>query len=143
MPNDSDCQGRTRCAAVRERRIRWWCGSSAAPRSRSRAPRAALGMDAARGRGSVAVAALSTHNAPLLAPAVEDRAARCPCDRRRPGRPRWLPGDRMEHLFEERCDATPDELAVDAPGPPLTFAELDARANRLARHLLAQRHRRG
>jgi non-ribosomal peptide synthetase-like protein len=49
---------------------------------------------------------------------------------------RWLLGERLEDLFEERCAATPDELAVDAPGVRLTFAELDARANRLARHLL-------
>ncbi len=51
-------------------------------------------------------------------------------------RPRWRPGDRMEHLFEQRCDATPHHPAVEPEnGPPLTFAELDARANRLARHL--------
>ena len=54
-------------------------------------------------------------------------------------RPRWRPGDRMEHLFEQRCDATPHHPAVEPEnGPPLTFAELDARANRLARHLRAR-----
>ena len=49
---------------------------------------------------------------------------------------RWLLGERLEDLFEERCAASPDELAVDAPGTQLTFAELDARVNQLARHLL-------
>ena len=58
--------------------------------------------------------------------------------------PRWRPGDRMEHLFEQRCDATPHQPAVEPEnGPPLTFAELDARANQLARHLLARGRRRG
>src|SRR6185312_11148917 len=51
-------------------------------------------------------------------------------------RPRWRAGERMELLFEQRCDAMPDLLAVDPDTePPLTFAELDARANRLARYL--------
>jgi amino acid adenylation domain-containing protein len=51
-------------------------------------------------------------------------------------RPRWRAGERMELLFEQRCDATPQLLAVDPDTePPLTFADLDARANRLARYL--------
>ena len=49
---------------------------------------------------------------------------------------RWLLGERLEDLFEERCARTPDHLAVDAPGMTLTFAELCWRANQLARHLL-------
>ena len=49
---------------------------------------------------------------------------------------RWLLDERLEDLFAERCAATPDRFAVDAPGTRLTFAELDARANQLARHLL-------
>ncbi|HEY3464488.1 MAG TPA: non-ribosomal peptide synthetase, partial [Amycolatopsis sp.] len=47
-------------------------------------------------------------------------------------------GDRLDRLFEERCDRHSDRLAVDADGFRLTFAELDARANRLARYLRAR-----
>ena len=50
---------------------------------------------------------------------------------------RWWLGERLEDLFEERCDETPGHLAVDAGDVTLTFAELDGRANQLARHLLA------
>jgi non-ribosomal peptide synthetase-like protein len=49
------------------------------------------------------------------------------------------PGERFEHLFEERVDAyaaaDPKHLAIDSAEAQLTFAELDARANQLARHL--------
>ena len=48
------------------------------------------------------------------------RAGRRPRRTPRPGsslpddqRPRWRPGERLEHLFEERCDATPHHLAVE------------------------------
>ncbi|MFI0372944.1 Pls/PosA family non-ribosomal peptide synthetase [Actinomadura sp. 1N219] len=56
---------------------------------------------------------------------------------------RWRAGERFEHLFEERCDRLRDEgrgghPAVDAGDLVLTFGELDERANRLARHLLAE-----
>ena len=51
---------------------------------------------------------------------------------------RWRPGERLEHLFEQRCERTPDRLGVDAPGAALTYAEVDARANQLARHLLVR-----
>ncbi|RFS82997.1 amino acid adenylation domain-containing protein [Actinomadura spongiicola] len=47
------------------------------------------------------------------------------------------PGDRLERLFEERCDLGPDRAAVDTGEAVLTFGELDERANRLARHLLS------
>jgi non-ribosomal peptide synthetase component F len=55
---------------------------------------------------------------------------------------RWRPGERLEQLFEERCDSLRaagqgDRLAVDAGDLTLTFDQLDARANRLARRLLA------
>jgi non-ribosomal peptide synthetase-like protein len=53
---------------------------------------------------------------------------------------RWAPGERLDHLFEQRVDALwdegePDRLAVDSDEGSFTYAELDARANRLARHL--------
>ena len=46
------------------------------------------------------------------------------------------PGDRLiHHLFEEQAERTPDATAVVFEGRPLTYGELNARANRLARHL--------
>jgi non-ribosomal peptide synthetase component F len=53
---------------------------------------------------------------------------------------RWRTGERLEHLFEQRVDALAaqgraDAIAVDGPKGPITYAELDARANQLARHL--------
>ncbi|MFC3454930.1 Pls/PosA family non-ribosomal peptide synthetase [Amycolatopsis speibonae] len=57
-------------------------------------------------------------------------------------RVRWRVGDRLEQLYERLCDrlradGLGDRLAVDAGGTKLTFAGLDERANRLARHLRA------
>ncbi len=53
---------------------------------------------------------------------------------------RWREGERLEHLFERSCDTLGDALAVDAgPGARLSYAQLDARANQLAR-FLASRH---
>ena len=48
--------------------------------------------------------------------------------------------ERLDHLFEQRCDwvrryGRPDRLAVDSPELSLTYDELDSRANRLARYL--------
>jgi non-ribosomal peptide synthetase-like protein len=56
---------------------------------------------------------------------------------------RWRPGERLEDLFEQRCDWLRGQdqagrLAVDAPGGSLSYPELDARANRLARFLIRQ-----
>src|SRR3984885_11800554 len=56
---------------------------------------------------------------------------------------RWRPGGRLEHLFEGRCDwlhgqGQAGHLAVDAAGGSLTYPELDARANQLARFLIGQ-----
>ncbi|GAA4159310.1 hypothetical protein GCM10022251_35580 [Phytohabitans flavus] len=56
---------------------------------------------------------------------------------------RWRPGERLHHLFERRCDefkteGDPDHLAVDDGELRMTYAQLDALANQLARHLLAQ-----
>ncbi|MGQ0776771.1 MAG: Pls/PosA family non-ribosomal peptide synthetase [Pseudonocardiales bacterium] len=53
---------------------------------------------------------------------------------------RWRPGERLDHLFEDRCDQLrhSGQLAVDAGDTVLTYHQLDARANQLARQLLAQ-----
>jgi non-ribosomal peptide synthetase-like protein len=57
--------------------------------------------------------------------------------------PRWRPGDRLEHLFEDQCDrlwaaGLVDHLCVQTDRDSLTYHELDCRANRLARHLRAR-----
>ncbi|MEX8493951.1 Pls/PosA family non-ribosomal peptide synthetase [Sphaerotilus sp.] len=57
-------------------------------------------------------------------------------------RVRWQPGERLHHLFEARCDALAHEgraekIAVHSDDAVLTYAQLDARANQLARHLIA------
>jgi non-ribosomal peptide synthetase-like protein len=56
---------------------------------------------------------------------------------------RWRPGDRLERLFERRCDwmrqgGRGRHLAVDAVDGTLSYAGLDARANQLARFLVHQ-----
>ncbi len=55
---------------------------------------------------------------------------------------RWRAGERMQHLFEARCDelrhdGRSGQLAVDAGEVVLTYDQLDSRANQLARYLLA------
>jgi amino acid adenylation domain-containing protein len=57
--------------------------------------------------------------------------------------PRTHPGERLQHVFEQRCDASPAQLAVDAEDVALTFDELDQRANQLARYLLSRGARAG
>ena len=62
---------------------------------------------------------------------------------------RWQPGERLDHLFEDLCDRTQrsdvhrGRLAVDADDTTLTHDQLDARANQLARQLLARGARSG
>jgi len=55
---------------------------------------------------------------------------------------RWVPGDRFHHVFEAMVDSmgpdASDRLAVDLPGDPVSYRELDERANRLARRLLTE-----
>jgi non-ribosomal peptide synthetase-like protein len=56
---------------------------------------------------------------------------------------RWQQGDRLESLFERRCDwlrwlGRDRHLAVDAMDGTLSYAGLDARANQLARFLVRQ-----
>ncbi|MCW2131474.1 Pls/PosA family non-ribosomal peptide synthetase [Arthrobacter sp. VKM Ac-2550] len=55
---------------------------------------------------------------------------------------RWSPGERLETLFESQCDSLrrdgrSGQLAVDSGDSTLTYDQLDAQANQLARHLLA------
>jgi len=54
---------------------------------------------------------------------------------------RWRHGERLEDLFEDQCDALRragrgGDLAVDGPAGRLTYDELDAAANRVARFLV-------
>jgi amino acid adenylation domain-containing protein len=50
---------------------------------------------------------------------------------------RAFPRDRCVHeLFREQVERAPDEVAVHFQGRTLTYAELNARANRLAHHLI-------
>ncbi|MGD0557631.1 MAG: AMP-binding protein [Streptosporangiaceae bacterium] len=53
---------------------------------------------------------------------------------------RWQAGERLEQLFERRCDwfARNGQLAVDTDSEKLSYPELDARANKLARFLIRQ-----
>ena len=52
---------------------------------------------------------------------------------------RWKEGERLDHLFEQRCDRmASDHMAVVTEDIALTFRELDNRANQAARYLLGQ-----
>ncbi|MFD5558806.1 non-ribosomal peptide synthase/polyketide synthase, partial [Streptomyces sp. NPDC127068] len=51
------------------------------------------------------------------------------------GPERALPDTTLVELFQKQAAATPDAPAVEAGGVRLSYRELDARANRLARHL--------
>ncbi len=56
------------------------------------------------------------------------------------GSPRWQPGERLDQLWERRCDELSelgrgDRLAVDGPAATLSYAALDRRASQLARFL--------
>ena len=78
----------------------------------------------------------------------DERDARVLVDGEHSQHLRWRPGERLEHLFEQQCERlhcerATDRLCVDTRGPDasgiaLTYGEVDARANQLARHLLAR-----
>lgn len=81
----------------------------------------------------------------LPRPALDDRARVDPkrvlVDALADHRSRWRPGDRLDRLLERRTRGDPARAratAVDAGGRTLTYARLEARANQLARHLLAR-----
>ncbi len=52
--------------------------------------------------------------------------------------PRWAEGERLHHLFEQRCDELRDAAAVSTGDATFTYGDLDARANQLARYLIAR-----
>ncbi|MFD5669012.1 amino acid adenylation domain-containing protein [Streptomyces anthocyanicus] len=52
------------------------------------------------------------------------------------GAPTELPGTPLHELISGQARLTPDAVAVVCDGTSLTYAELDGRANQLARHLL-------
>ncbi|HEU4538991.1 MAG TPA: amino acid adenylation domain-containing protein, partial [Polyangiaceae bacterium] len=83
-------------------------------------------------------AALASPDAPLDRLPLADAAAD------RPARAAWndtaadYPRDQTVHgLFEAQARQTPDATAVEHAGRSLTYAQLDARADALARHLVA------
>ncbi|MFJ5101305.1 Pls/PosA family non-ribosomal peptide synthetase [Streptomyces sp. NPDC088554] len=51
------------------------------------------------------------------------------------GKSREAEGRYLHSVFESACDRTPSATALECGHETLTYAELDARANRLARHL--------
>ncbi|MFJ1709069.1 amino acid adenylation domain-containing protein, partial [Kitasatospora sp. NPDC088346] len=64
-----------------------------------------------------------------------DEAERAVVDRPIPGAPSDLDGSCVHRAFERRAALTPDAVAVSHPGGSLGYAELNRRANRLARRL--------
>ncbi|WP_153183037.1 AMP-binding protein, partial [Streptomyces sp. E5N91] len=54
------------------------------------------------------------------------------------GAPTRLPGTPLHELISGQARLTPDAVAVVCDGTSLTYAELDGRANQLARHLLGE-----
>jgi amino acid adenylation domain-containing protein/non-ribosomal peptide synthase protein (TIGR01720 family) len=49
-----------------------------------------------------------------------------------------LPGETIAEVFEARVAAAPDAVAVSCEGVSLTYGEVNARANRLARYLVSR-----
>ncbi|HXZ17502.1 MAG TPA: amino acid adenylation domain-containing protein, partial [Roseiarcus sp.] len=50
---------------------------------------------------------------------------------------RWRYGERLDEVIEDACRRFGDRLAVDVNGAGVSFRELDARANQMARFFLA------
>lgn len=53
-------------------------------------------------------------------------------------RPRWVPGERLHHLFEVVAEQRPDEIAIETEQGNISFGSLEAEANRLACLLIDQ-----
>ncbi len=51
---------------------------------------------------------------------------------------RWQAGDRLQHLFERRCALEGHRAALDVDGVCISFAELDRRANQMARFFVSE-----
>ncbi|MEE1764997.1 non-ribosomal peptide synthetase [Streptomyces sp. SP18BB07] len=73
------------------------------------------------------------HALPLLTPAERDDTLVRRNDTARP-----LPGAPLPEMFEAQVARTPHAVAVVADGTELTYEEVNRRANRLARHLIAR-----
>src|SRR3977135_329150 len=56
---------------------------------------------------------------------------------------RWKKGERLDHLFEQRCERFGNLTAVVTESGHLTYQELDLRANQVARFLVDQGVRSG
>jgi non-ribosomal peptide synthetase-like protein len=77
------------------------------------------------------------------APVSHDRSAKAILCPESSSLIRWSPGERLHHLFEDRCDelarlGKAQHAAIQYPDATFTYDELDRRANRLARYLLAE-----
>jgi non-ribosomal peptide synthetase-like protein len=82
----------------------------------------------------------ATHDRPTSLGTLSDRVLTCAGY---DGTIRWRPGQRLEQLFERRCDRLRQHgwgqhLAVDALDWSLSYQELDELANQLARFLVGQ-----
>ena len=51
---------------------------------------------------------------------------------------RWHAGERLQHLYERRCARDGHRVALDVNGVHVSFAELDRRANQMARYFVSE-----
>src|SRR5262245_9149505 len=56
---------------------------------------------------------------------------------------RWREGERLDHLFEQRCSRFEHAPAVLTEDGPVSYRQLDCRANQVARYLIEQGVRAG